>query len=212
MTAYSPVTDMLDTPPASIDPADLAAMPPALVQRPWHPRLHVPVPVMNVHTDSRHAVPFVDFLGVDPQVAALCMRDRLCGVCGGEIGEELALLGTVQAAMLGMFSDPHMHEDCARQALRWCPHLRLRHHQRAPQHRRHPDTPELSEWDTTDRPDRWALLITDDVAMSTLEGMMMWRAAGYLRMSVFAYLGENDSLVEYATLSGHAAEAARLTS
>lgn len=199
MTPYPPVTDMVDHPPPGIDPGVLAALPPALAARPWHPRLHVPVPAMNVHTDDTHLHPFVDFLGVDPQVSARCLQERLCGVCGTEIDGELALLGTVESLTLGVFADPHMHEDCARQALRWCPHLRLRHHRRAPQHRRHPDTPELDGFDTTARPDRWVLVFTDSVILALIDGLVLYQATTYLRLSVFAYLGENDELAEIAT-------------
>lgn len=199
MTDYLPMSEMLDRPPPGIDPAELAAMPAALTGLPWHPRLHVPVPVMNVHTDDTRPYPFVDFLGVDPQVAVRCLRERLCGVCGTRIGEELALLGTVESLTLGLFADPHMHEDCARHALRWCPHLRLRHHRRAPQHRRHPDTPDFDEFDTTTRPDRWALVITETVTLTLLDGLVLYQTSRHQRLSIFAYLGENDALIEIAT-------------
>jgi hypothetical protein len=197
MPPYLPVTDMLDTPPDGVDPDELAAMPAALARRPWHPRLHVPVPAMNVHTDENHPHPFVDFLGVDPKVSVRCLHDRLCGVCGTEIGEELALLGTLESAAVHLFADPHMHENCARSALRWCPHLRLHNHKRAPDHRRHPDTPDLAEWDAITRPDRWVLAITDTVTLALVNDLVLYHTVGYRRVSMFAYVGPNNELVEY---------------
>jgi hypothetical protein len=195
---FTPVGELLDHPPQDVDSDTLAEMPAALAARPWHPRLRVPVPVMNVHTDDEHPTPFVDFLGVDPQVAVRCARERRCGICGIDLDEELAFLGTVESVRQHVFSDPPLHEHCAQQALRWCPHLRLHNHQRAPQHRRHPDTPHLDGWTEQPRPDRWALGIATQFTILDMFDLRVFRPHRYRRTTIFAYTGPNNTLVAVA--------------
>lgn len=62
----------------------------------------------------------------------LCVRNRLCSTCGYKIGGTVVFL-VDQSVMLGIeqgvfrtiddLVEPAQHEDCARAALRSCPHL-----------------------------------------------------------------------------------------
>jgi hypothetical protein len=155
---------------------------------------------MNVHTDDEHTAPFVDFLGVDPKVAARCAAHNLCGLCGAALPEEIAFLGAVESARHRVFADPPFHETCARAALRWCPHLRLRNHQPAPAHRRHPDTPVLDGWDERTRPDQWALVLATSYTLANASGLLLFQPVNYRSVTVFSYTGPNNSLVEVSVM------------
>lgn len=85
---------------------------------------------MRVHADT--PVPYAqawngsapDWSKVDPVKMRECIRDRLCGVCGKQLGYWLALIGGNNSVAHRVFADPPMHEECAVWSVRHCPHLR----------------------------------------------------------------------------------------
>jgi hypothetical protein len=52
-----------------------------------------------------------------------CMRRRLCGVCGELLGYWIWFVGGDRSAASRLFTDPPMHEECARYSLAVCAFL-----------------------------------------------------------------------------------------
>lgn len=71
-------------------------------------------------------VPIVDgvpqFRETDPNRTLATIAGKLCGLCG-VLMERIALIGGPIAVDLGLFTEPPMHPDCARYALKVCPFL-----------------------------------------------------------------------------------------
>lgn len=93
-------------------------IPPRLVHRPCDPRGYV--------------IPYAQFVDDDgaPNFAVLdhyktreCLRRRLCGLCGQQMGRHVHFIGGPLCVANHHFYDPPMHRDCAVYALQACPHL-----------------------------------------------------------------------------------------
>jgi hypothetical protein len=52
-----------------------------------------------------------------------CVLGHLCSQCGKPLGWWMAFVGGPVSANTGCYSDPPMHEECARAALQLCPHI-----------------------------------------------------------------------------------------
>lgn len=92
-------------------------------------------------------IPYVNYTGetgepdlkvLDHKKVAEVLADRLCGICGQKIKEEIAaLIGGEKAIKNGLFTDPPMHRACARYAAQVCPYLngeRRQYSKAAPKH------------------------------------------------------------------------------
>lgn len=75
--------------------------------------------VTFIHPQTREP----DFRIVNETRVRLCVAHRLCGICGEEIGRTVAFVGGPESVANRVFSDPPMHEECARYALTVCPFL-----------------------------------------------------------------------------------------
>lgn len=64
-----------------------------------------------------------DFRVLDSERATKALRRRLCGLCGDPMRRDVWFIGGPKCVESGCFYDPPMHEECARHALRACPHL-----------------------------------------------------------------------------------------
>ena len=62
-------------------------------------------------------------IGADMFIERHMLRARRCGVCGDELGSEVAFVGTTVAAAKRWFSTPGLHVDCARYSFATCPVL-----------------------------------------------------------------------------------------
>jgi hypothetical protein len=111
----------------------------------------LPVPFTVLWVDG---VP--DFKVTDPAKVALCVSDRLCGMCGLVMGDEVAFIGGDLSLTNRLFTDPAMHEECARFALTVCLFLLgQKGYAENPKHgSMNPDV-------STEAPERIGLLITD---------------------------------------------------
>lgn len=66
------------------------------------------------------------FSEIDSQRLPELIRRRICGVCGQQLGANIAFIGGPSAARQGAFVDPPMHRECAQASLRLCPHIARR--------------------------------------------------------------------------------------
>jgi hypothetical protein len=101
-------------------PADAAEMPRALRKRPKDRRGY-PIPfIVLIDTAKR---PHFTINNGDRVLAA--GRKKLCGLCGGKLRGDIAFVGgpVCFLSSRGAFSDPPMHAECARYAIRVCPYL-----------------------------------------------------------------------------------------
>lgn len=125
-----------------------------LAARPVDPRRRLPIP----HAQLLHPDGTANFAVINAEVAIADADARLCGLCGQPIGYWVAFIAGQSSAQQRAFLDPPMDVECARDALRLCPHLAR---QRVP---RRPDSdnpgvippPGFVEG----KPDRFALYIT----------------------------------------------------
>ncbi len=133
-------------------------VPPALAARPWDERRHLPIPVVAEFEGE------VNFAAINSEVALEMARQRMCGLCGQEMGYWVAFLGGPKSAEQGTYGDPPMHPDCAEAAVLLCPHIALSHHRRVSDARQaqlaagHPVT--VHEGWVEDKPDEWVMYIT----------------------------------------------------
>lgn len=72
-----------------------------------------------------------DFRIVDAIKVLRCIEERLCGICGTSLGKLCVFIGGPESVANRCFSDPPMHEECARYASKVCPYLansKAKHH------------------------------------------------------------------------------------
>jgi hypothetical protein len=167
-------------------------LPPSLAARPRDLRRGVPIPFVSEH--ERNGQTVVDFVGVNVERAMRCADEQLCSLCGWPLGYWIAFLGGPQSAARRQYTDPPMHEDCALAAIRICPHIAIRHHQRAPEHRTADRTWIPPGW-VEDKPDRWVLGITRSFEYGLYYGSVVFQPAPFKRTHTFRY-DKNGILTE----------------
>lgn len=101
--------------------------PEALKARPVCPKRGLPIPFIAEVGDDGVG----HFTILDNEHKEQCLKYRLCAMCSGPMGEEIALVGDVVSLDPGgFFIEPPIHEGCAEIALGGlCPYLS---HQRVP--------------------------------------------------------------------------------
>jgi hypothetical protein len=98
-----------------------ADWPVELRERPVCPHRQLPIPFIAEVAPDGHG----EFTILDHKQAMRCLEDRLCAMCGGPMGDEVALLGDrVSLDPGGMFIEPPVHEHCGELATGGlCPYL-----------------------------------------------------------------------------------------
>jgi hypothetical protein len=100
-------------------------------------KIPIPVALASRPRDSRgYPIPFfqfvprtfendrkVDFTITDPGAILQCLQQRLCGLCGQKILGMVYFIGGELSFESRLYSDPGMHLNCARYAIRVCPFL-----------------------------------------------------------------------------------------
>lgn len=101
-------------------PAEAVEIPRALRKRPKDRRGY-PIPFI-VLIDANKRPHFTINNGDRVMIAG---RKKLCGLCGEKLRGDIALVGGPICFLspMGAFSDPPMHAECARYAIRVCPYL-----------------------------------------------------------------------------------------
>lgn len=62
-----------------------------------------------------------DFQELDPNKVTRCLKEKLCGICGQMLGNQIAFIGGSKSTV---FLDPPNHPACAETAFTSCPFLR----------------------------------------------------------------------------------------
>lgn len=174
---------------AAATPA-IPAIPAGLAARPIDARRGVPIPYVAVHDDDNAIGQRVDFSAINAERVVECGAQRRCGLCGNGLGYWIAFLGGPKAAAHRRYVDPPMHEDCARAAIQLCPHIAVRRHARAPEHRLHPHTHTPADFDAS-KPDEWVLGITRTFELTVTPGGIEFHPAPFKRIHRFAYTSDN---------------------
>ena len=138
-------------------------MPSRIANLPRDPRGY-PIPV-NV---LQKADGFVDFRVIDPEKLQAFAAARCCSVCGHPMGTRVAFVGGPLCIENHLFADAGMHRDCATYALRVCPFIAAPSFGFRKTH--DPKTMEVMDFVSTDRPEKFGLVICKDYRPALLNG------------------------------------------
>lgn len=123
-----------------------------LAKRPLDPKRQLPVPfVQAIMPDG-----LADFRSIEATKVIEAARASLCGLCGKGLGLYAAFLGGPKSAANGTYGDPPMHEACADDATRLCPHIARPRVQR----REASDTAVTPDGFVEEKPPGWVMVIT----------------------------------------------------
>jgi hypothetical protein len=62
-------------------------------------------------------------ISIDGDKVLVCLVKKLCMICGKKLDNKKWFIGGTYSSQNRLFSDPAMHEECARYAIRVCPFL-----------------------------------------------------------------------------------------
>ena len=103
----------------SVDHRDIP-IPARLLKRPRNSQGYVITYVTFLDSVTREP----NFRVVDHARVERCAKYKLCGLCGEELETIRCFIGGPESVDNRMFSDPPMHLECGRYAMRVCPYLR----------------------------------------------------------------------------------------
>ena len=174
-----------------------AGWPQALADRPVCPHRGLPIPfIAEVRPDGTG-----EFTVLDNKRAIECMQQRLCAMCGGPMGSEVALIGDrVSQEPDGFFIEPPVHEHCGELAVGGlCPFLSR---ERVPRRPVQPgttvvgDRADLAGVGRPGKPKRPVIMaVCADyypglVPTDTGGEVIAYRPRGVLRVRRYAYVGD----------------------
>jgi hypothetical protein len=156
-------------------------IPPQLATRP-RSSIGLPIPFVNVINPDGSP----NFRLVDPRRSYEAAANRLCALCGFELGYWIAFLGGPGSIRSRLFVDGPAHEDCLAAATTLCPYLRRRNVRR-----RGAEGTEPSGFDPK-KPTRFMIGITRGYrTILDDNGAVVHRAASFKRIRRFTYK-DND--------------------
>lgn len=79
----------------------------------------MPIPFVQVIDASGKP----DFRVTDVEKVVACLKENLCAICGNKLREIVWFTGGPLCVKNRLFSDPAMHEECARFCMKICPFL-----------------------------------------------------------------------------------------
>lgn len=95
---------------------------PAIWQHlPFHRGYPVPYFVYWSEQPTGEKVP--NFHLADPKKWVVCLKYKKCWVCGRKLSKAAFMITGPKGLTNRVGTDTFMHEGCARETLRWCPHL-----------------------------------------------------------------------------------------
>lgn len=119
-----------------------------------------------------------DFTTIDAQKIIACIELGLCGMCGGHLEMEVAFIGGPMSIENGNFLDPPMHEECARYAIKVCPHIAINTSRYSKVELGGPENRELFPDVNPNRPERFGLLVTSDYDVMSYQGQPVFIITG----------------------------------
>lgn len=173
--------------PVSHHEQDSLVLPQALAARPIDPRRGVPTPVMNMRVNSDTNVEEPDFTTINGDAVYRCGTDRLCGICGTQLGYWIAFVGGEQSAANRNYSDPAFHPECATAAMQLCPYIAVQRHRRAPEHRLGDHTVTPAGLDES-KPETFVIGITRDYKMTSRGGYVVFKPAPFKELRRYSYV------------------------
>ena len=89
-----------------------------LARRPLDSR-GLPIPYITMIIDGKP-----DFKVTDMEMRMNAIRDNICGICGGELDDEIVFIGgPISCTQSFLFFDPPMHLECAEFSTKICPEI-----------------------------------------------------------------------------------------
>lgn len=151
--------------------------------------MNLPIPFVNEYQDATVSGSGWDFATINGERTLECIKGRLCGVCGQRLEYWMAFVGGPPAAAEGVYADPPMHPECARDALTLCPHM-FRREGRRRVHSNGLVPPGMSD---TTKPEHIILYLTRGYEVVLKEGYVFFLPAPARYQEVYEY-GENGTL------------------
>lgn len=147
-------------------------IPRCLRQRPKYKGLPIPFT-----TFIKDGVP--DFKVLDIPNRNLCLRRRLCALCGQSLKDTIVFIGGENSIAQRTFVDPAMHEDCALYAAQACPFLANKDGTYSKVESKHDDTIIVRDFNVSSvRPKRMGVYYTKDYKI-TQQGDNVYILADY---------------------------------
>ncbi|WP_149264271.1 hypothetical protein [Actinomadura sp. K4S16] len=156
-------------------------IPQRLAHLPVCPRRNVPVPYANITTeDGQH-----DFTALDSAKVVRLAAERRCGICEDTLDYWIVFLGGERSAQSRAYTDPPMHEECARFAARTCPYVTRAHMSR----RKTPLTPDTTvpKGFSEDKPAEFLLYFTRSYKHQVTRDGVLFRPAPAVRLERCGY-------------------------
>lgn len=148
-------------------------MPMGIAARPRDVR-GFPITFVTLITSDGHP----DFTTIDAQKIIACIQQDLCGMCGLSNETEVAFIGGPLSVENGNFLDPPMHVDCARYAIKACPHIAIDTARYSKPNLGGPEGRELFPHVSSDRPDKFGLLVTSSFEVTGFRGQPIFLVTG----------------------------------
>lgn len=167
----------------------------------------VPENIKALPTDARgYQIPWTvliddngkpDFRVIDERKAAAAITDRICSICGKQMGEHVAFVGGPKSMQSRMFIDGPMHELCAVYAAQVCPFIAAPKFGYISKHKEHEGYDlAVIKAVSNDRPDVFGVGVTDVFGLRMFDGAGVVIVAGeWLKVRWFKH-GEEVAHVE----------------
>lgn len=173
-------------PKLNADPNNPDSWPESVQHRPRDARRGLPIPKSAVAPGDGPEEERFSFTMVSAEQVVHLIANRLCGVCGEAMGYWVAFIGGPQSTASMAYVDPPMHPDCARAALTLCPHMALKRHKRAPDHRLPHDVTTAPGF-VDDKPETLHIGITRSYTAQVYQGSLVITPAPFKTIEDYGY-------------------------
>lgn len=156
-----------------------------LNKRPFDEVRKLPIPLVNEFPEGH------DFTAINGEKTFKVGTQMLCGLCGEPLEGSIAFLGGIRKSDEGVYVDPPMHESCAEESTRLCPHISIPHAKRATDRRLRDDVVESSRSQTIEqsleKPTTWQMTVVEDYEMGIQDGILFFIPGRVIRLRYWSY-------------------------